>query len=253
MTRNSEFAHYGVKGMKWGVRKKKDAINARDRTLKKGTDIQRVALGDKHDSSLARKSGRIYASYTDYDNAYYAKYYSKQLAKQKNAKVSDVSVQSFRVKKDVKIASDRQVLKTLTEMAKNNPKQLANDFGSAAKASEVLSRINQKYWDKQVSALAKGGETKAGYAAAQRYVQLAAFSESMKSGSWAHFTRSMMKSGYGAISDANDRDGLLNAQDPLIILDVNSVHYKGAIPVSSYSAKTYINGLTQKNLKQVTR
>lgn len=33
--------HFGVKGMKWGRRKKVDTINSVRRTIKKGTEIQR--------------------------------------------------------------------------------------------------------------------------------------------------------------------------------------------------------------------
>lgn len=41
----SYLEHYGVKGMKWGIRKQKDAINSNRRTIKSGTELQTITKG----------------------------------------------------------------------------------------------------------------------------------------------------------------------------------------------------------------
>lgn len=43
MDESEYLEHFGVTGMKWGVRKQKDKINSKDRTLKKGTELQNVS------------------------------------------------------------------------------------------------------------------------------------------------------------------------------------------------------------------
>ena len=78
----SELEHYGVKGMRWGVRKKNDAstISARNEgvlskadgsiTISKGASIQRLVRSNGE--SLPMKD-MTYASINDYDNAKYIK------------------------------------------------------------------------------------------------------------------------------------------------------------------------------------
>lgn len=74
----NELFHFGVTGMKWGIRKKKDSLNSKDRILKKGTEIQSISKGEL---SL-EKGRRLYSSHTKFDNDSYV-----EMIETKNKKI----------------------------------------------------------------------------------------------------------------------------------------------------------------------
>lgn len=79
---NNYLAHYGVKGMKWGVRRYRNEdgsltgagmrryAQTHSRTLKKGTEIQNISSRQLDRSN--KRGNRLYASYTAYDKNAYA-------------------------------------------------------------------------------------------------------------------------------------------------------------------------------------
>lgn len=74
--------HYGVKGMKWGIRKQKDAINSNRRTIKSGTELQTITEGQYQNG----KRNRLYTSYTDYDKSMYVDLMGNYMYNQKGYK-----------------------------------------------------------------------------------------------------------------------------------------------------------------------
>lgn len=91
-------SHYGVKGMKWGIRKQKDAINSNRRTIKSGTELQTITEGQYQNG----KRKRLYTSYTDYDKSMYVDLMGNYMYGRKSYK------NTFMVKKDISVASDRK-------------------------------------------------------------------------------------------------------------------------------------------------
>lgn len=217
---NDELRHYGVKGMRWGVRKQKDQINSRDRTIKAGTKFQRVMGTDKVDSRQSNR--RQYFSYTDYDNKYYAKNMGMKQVLYDGKKPY---IHSYKVKRDIKVASDRAVLQQLQKLAKQDPQRLATDMYAAGRMTQTTQFKGQRYWKRQVKSLAKGKESRKNYKTAANFVRQATFDTAMGS-SWVNFTRAMQKAGYDAISDVNDRDARGGSQDPIITLSTKKLKHE---------------------------
>ena len=199
-------AHFGVKGMKWGVHKKIDSINASDRTIKSGTTIQNISKSEY-------KSGgkRIYASYTDYDKALYRDMMGNFEYNGKGY------INTMHVKKDIKIPSDRKLVDEFVKMAKQDPASVAKDLASADKVNRFFAR-SEKHYSRKISSISST-DTRSAEKLTKRYIQNTSGRSSM-SLSAGKFYRELSKQGYGAISDVNDRDG--SSQDPLIIFDVSN-------------------------------
>lgn len=154
-------AHYGVKGMKWGVRRyrNEDGSLTREglrkygventRVLKKETEIQNISK-TKLDSK-SKKSNRIYGAYTDADKATY-------LDMMGNFEYDGNGYKNtFTVKKDIKIASEKEAVKTLAEMFKENPERVSNMMATAYNAvnTPVLFSKKGKGFKRKLSELEK--------------------------------------------------------------------------------------------------
>lgn len=195
--------HFGVKGMKWGVKRTKDKINSKDRVIKKGTEIQNITSrqftpGKRH----------MYSAYTSYDkdsytnlmgNIMYDKSYKNQ----------------FKIKKDIKIPSDKTLVQTFSNIAKSNPKQVAKDMSAAYNHVHRFSKRSEQHFDKKISKIKDSGYSKAGEKLTKQYITLMVSDKAAKTR--GDFFGSLIKKGYDGMSDVNDRDG--GAQDPLIIFN----------------------------------
>lgn len=74
---NPYLAHYGVKGMKWGVRRHRDDV-----VVRKGRKIQRISTSTESDKRSDRKTA--YTSYLRSDRKKYANEFAKKLEKRKS-------------------------------------------------------------------------------------------------------------------------------------------------------------------------
>ena len=135
---SNHIAHYGIKGQKWGIRRYQNRDGSlttagirrygveNSRTLESGTRIQNISRDDLSSTSNSYKSKRLYSSYTDYDKTGYVDLMG-------NWQYGGQGMRNtFLVKKDIKIASERDVVKTLAEMYQDNPDgvtQLMSDAG----------------------------------------------------------------------------------------------------------------------------
>jgi hypothetical protein len=192
--------HFGTKGMKWGVRKKKDAINSTDRTIKKGTTLQNISsrkfeVGKRH----------MYTSYTDYDNDSYT-----------NLMGNVMYTKSFKnqmmIKKDIRVPSDKKLVENFKSLVKSNPKQVAKDMTDAYNDIHRFRKKTVKHFDKKLSKLDES-YSRRGEKLTKEYVQLMVSDKAVKSR--AQFFGGLIKKGYDGMSDINDREG--GANDPLII------------------------------------
>lgn len=198
-------AHFGVKGMKWGVRREKDEINTVDRSIKSGTTIQNIS------SREYKKSDRhMYAAYTSYDKASYGDMMANFMYNGKGYK------NEFVLKKEIKLPSDRKLTDEFSKFARANPEQVSKDMARAYNQLHVLSSRTPRYYEKKISALdptvrASGEKLTKDFISSMASVKL--------KGSRVAFFGHMARQGYNAISDVNDRDSANGTQDPLIIFN----------------------------------
>ena len=73
-------AHYGVKGMKWGVRRHRDDV-----VVRKGHKIQRISTSTESDKRSDRKTA--YTSYLRSDRKKYADHFAKALKLEKSSTI----------------------------------------------------------------------------------------------------------------------------------------------------------------------
>ena len=197
--------HFGVLGMKWGKRKTVDSINTRDRTIKKGTEIQTITsrkfkVSDHH----------MYAAYTPYDKSMYIDTMGNQMYGEKGYK------NSFVVKKDIRVPSDKQLVKSFIQLSKNNPEQVATDMASAHNALYIFSTRTSKRFAKKISTITDA-DSKKGSKLTKEYISLLVSNKTAKSR--ALFFGNLLKEGFDGMSDVNDRDQNSGTQDPLIIFN----------------------------------
>lgn len=230
-------AHYGVKGMKWGVRRyrNEDGSLTREglrkygventRVLKKGTEIQNISK-TKLDSK-SKKSNRIYGAYTDADKATY-------LDMMGNFEYDGNGYKNtFTVKKDIKIASEKEAVKTLAEMFKENPERVSNMMATAYNAvnTPVLFSKKGKGFKRKLSELEKDPESKKSMKIGREFLQTVPMSN--KSSDLANdFYGRMVRKGFDAVLDTNDAYGASGAQDPLIIFNMEKLGKTNSIKLT---------------------
>lgn len=195
--------HFGVKGMKWGVRKKKDQLNSKDRIIKKGTSIQNISgkklTDDRH----------MYASYTSFDKDSYVTVMNFMYG-------DKIYKNEFTVKKDIKIPSDKKLVDEFTAIAKKNPKAVAEDMAKAYNYVHKFSKKNAKYYENKLSKIDEN-YSKKGEKITKDFIKLMVSDDASRTR--AQFFGALIKKGYDGMSDVNDRDG--GAQDPLIIFNTS--------------------------------
>lgn len=257
--------HYGVKGMKWGVRRYqnkdgtltsagkqhiKDMKNDQkliksngDYILKKGTVVQRVSdnLEDKtHDYT--------YVSFTKHDNDFYDKNFTDKILIDDYDKT--VYKHNFKITKDLKVSSSETNKEIFLEMYKERTDELINSMATSRRIADInYNPLTYKF--KGSNDVYKGDYMKAYNDAVKFYteryskmtvkqLQEDAYYDFMNSISDNESVRSaffdkLKSRGYNAIMDDNDSSGLgargyddnARAKYPLIILDAPDVLERG--------------------------
>lgn len=197
--------HFGVKGMKWGVRKTKDELNSKERTIKKGTVIQNISSRE-----LTKPNRHMYAAYTSYDKTLYSDMMANFQYNGRGYK------NEFVVKKDIRIPSDKQLVKNFVEIAKANPKLVSREMSAAYNSSHLLFEKSAKHFEKKISKISDA-DSKLGEKLTKQFVSEMVSDKAAKSR--AEFIGGLIKKGFDGMSDINDRDGSTNSQDPLIIFN----------------------------------
>ena len=222
--------HYGVLGQRWGIRKsleqQKADINSKDRVIKKGTTLQNIT---NREIDLS-KEDRVYTSYTDYDNALYR----SMMPFQYDNKVHE---NRFLIKKDIHVPSDKKLIETFVKIAKENPDTVAKDLAIGINKQKLFGMANAKLLKRKIDSIdLNNPEGKEAKTLAKKFITYGLMtSESRRSANM--FYAALLKEGYDAMSDLNDRRHA--SQDPLIIFNKSKLSKTSSLKLTNSDLEKY--------------
>ena len=214
---DDELYHYGVKGMKWGVRKKyyKSYMDS-DRTLKKDFKVGNVSGNKPRDISA---NNPTYTYHTKHDrNAYTGRYASSF-----RFMGDKVYENSLVLTKDVKIPSQKKAVETFMELYSKDPEGMSKSIGKAYAELDWFNGID-KIRNANANRIAKKFSKKGSdWVESKGYLL---FNQSMmatkESDARNRYYDLLLKKGYDAISDVNDVQTGYGSDDPIIFINPKS-------------------------------
>lgn len=210
----NELVHYGVKGMKWGVRKKYyNSSMDNDRVIKKGTSVQNISRDKPRE---LRDNTPVYGAHTTKDKANYAGKYADTLMFFDYKPYKN----DIQITKDIKIPSQKKAVETFVEMYKKDPQGMARSIGKAyaeVVAFNKISFIRDKRADYISKKFSKKGEE---WLANKGYL---IFNQSMmapeETKARNEYYGLLRKKGYDGLLDINDIQTGYDSEDPIIYIN----------------------------------
>lgn len=259
---STSLKHFGVLGMRWGHRKfvtpegtlnekgakkytgsklHKDLINSKDRTLREGTTIQNIS---NKELPATLRTG-LYTSYTKFDNAVYDNIMGNFMYSR------DAHKNTFLVKKDIRIPSDKKLVELFIKTAQENPKEVARDMTKVYNEMTIYFPKFEFMMRRKLSSLKLDQpESKEAQKLARDFLVDTIMSKKV-SDARNKFFGTVLKEGYDAISDPNDRDAW--AQDPLIIVNMGSIKGTGSVKLTGKDLDNYYYYTASKEHKARTK
>ena len=211
---NNELAHFGVRGMKWGVHKKYyKSYMDNDRVLKKDFKLQNISSKEKRDLS---RNTPVYGAHTEHDKNAYAGHYANNITW-----FGDKAyINNLVLKKNVKIPSQKKSVELFMGLYNSDPMGMSKSIGKAyaeldyfhsiAKIKDYnANRISKKFTNKGEEWVKNKG-----------YLM---FNQSMIATEESHarvkYYDLLLKKGYEAINDVNDVQTGYNSDDPIIFIN----------------------------------
>lgn len=213
--RTEYLMHYGIPGMKWGVRK-----------IDKGSDFGRVTA-NKRNASRITKSDRYF--YTNADKQKYEGVYARQMKQYGGAK--NVYAQRITNKETLYVASHKQARRVLRRSM--HDKHFRNQASKAVDEyvyNTPITYLSPEYnriFTKASRDLKRGKASKEAYAAIN-YMMINKTDAARKLNK--EYDQALIKAGYDAIVDYNDTKlSGFDAKDSLIVIN------QGKLMVEKYS------------------
>lgn len=204
-------AHYGVKGMKWGVRKKYyKSYMDKDFSINKGESLQNIS-NRKYDPSKFK--GGVYTARTAKDKATYKSWYADYLSDK------PVYVNDLKVTDNIRVPSQRKAVELFVQTLQSDPKRMNRSLNKAIKDQSLLGfGVGNKYVREARKSGSKWLETK-GYLKMNEALVSKKGNEFKK-----RYYKTLMDNGYDALLDVNDiQSGQYNSEQPLIIINQNKL------------------------------
>lgn len=266
---SNELYHYGIKGMKWGVRKKyptgsltkeqqrkithvieydrygqigserpkryrkkfEKYIKTEHPTISAGTEMQHISIS----KNIALKSRQFYVAHDEQDKIMYKAFLSKWHGEGKHY------VHDYILKEDLKIPSQYENARLLNEAMEK--------AGFSKSVSTITSAYYRSYPKVHEQVVKEHGGKIRNWDVVNMFNTLCTHPEIFKTDVGKEYKKTLEKNGYNAIVDFNDSYANRAAVDPIILL--NGKKSLAKVRVSELSEEDIRMG--QQKIREISR